>query len=113
MLGLRRAFEVGSLTVVDAQCWEAMVAAVAVYSRFTEVLHEELAIGNADEAEQLNNDIGQYAEQLRTAVGALVRAGNERIAPADTRRNRRRRQRAQRRLHDELRTATGQISEPS
>jgi hypothetical protein len=113
MLGLRRPFEAGSLTVLDARSWAAMVAAVAVYSRFTEVLNEGLVIANADEAKQLNNDIGQYAEQLRAAVSALVMAANERVAPADTRRNRKRRQRAQRRLADELRTATGQISEPS
>jgi hypothetical protein len=111
MLDVRRAFEVGSLTVVDVKCWEAMVAAAAVFARFNDVINDGPVTRSADEAEQLNDGIGRYAEQLRAAMTALVRAAHDRVTPAETYRNRRRRRDAQHRLADETRTATGEIPE--
>ena len=111
MLDLRCAFEVGSLTVVDAQCWQAMAAAIAVFSRFNDVIDDGLVTRSADEVEQLIDSVEQYAEQLRAAVSALVKAANERVAPTETRRNRRRRQNARWRLADEIRLASRQVPE--
>lgn len=102
---MRRAFEVGSLTVVDAKCWQEMVAAAAAFSRFDDNPNLGSTAG-ADEAVAFVARLGDHAEQLRLAMRALVRTANERVTPAESRRSRRQRRNAQRqlaeRLHDEL-----------
>ncbi|MGV0740321.1 hypothetical protein ABQF35_28580 [Mycobacterium syngnathidarum] len=114
MLGLRRAFEVGSLTVVDAPCWQAMVAAAAEFEEFYALLSDETVTSNIDEVEHLNAQLEAQAAQLRVAMAALVRTANDRITPAETRRNRRRRRSAQRQLADQLRTRNTQLpAEPN
>jgi hypothetical protein len=108
MLDLRRAFEVGSLTVVDAQCWQAMVAAAAEFEQFYALLSDETVVPSIDKAEHLNSQLEAQAAQLRVAMTTLVRMANDRITPTENRRNRRRRRDAQRQLADELRSRTAQ-----
>ncbi|HKO53602.1 MAG TPA: hypothetical protein VJV79_38100 [Polyangiaceae bacterium] len=104
MLNLRGALEVGSLTVVDAQCWQAMVAAAAEFEQFYALLSDETVASSVDRIEHLNAQLEAQAAQLRVAMTALVRTANDRITPAETRRNRRHRRAAQRQLADQLRT---------
>lgn len=108
MLNLRGALEVGSLTVVDAQCWQAMVAAAAEFEQFYALLSDETVLSSVDRIEQLNAQLEAQAAQLRVAMTALVRTANDRITPAETRRNKRRRQTAQRQLADQLRARNPQ-----
>lgn len=102
LLEMRRAFDVGSLTVVDVECWQEMVVAAAAFSRFDDGPNVG-EIASADEAEQFVARIGERAEYLRAAVSALVRTANERVTPAESRRGRRRRRIAQRQLAEHLR----------
>lgn len=103
MLDLRRAFEVGHLTIVDAQCWEAMVAAAAVFEQFHAILNEETVVVGPDDTERLNEQLGEQATQLRAAMTALIQTANDRLTPVETGRNRRQRQKSQRRLTDDIR----------
>lgn len=104
MLDLRRAFEVGSLTVVDAECWQSMVAAAAEFEQFYALLSDETVLRSIDEIERLNVQLEAQAARLRVAMTALVRTANDRITPTESRRNRVRRRDAQRELADQLRT---------
>jgi hypothetical protein len=108
LLEMRRAFEVGSLTVVDVRCWQEMVVAVAAFSRFDDRPYIEAMKWSPDAAEQFVARVGEHAEQLRAAVSGLVRTANERVTPADTRRNRRQRRIAQRQLAEYLRDGADQ-----
>ena len=102
LLDMRRAFEIGSLTVVDAQCWQKMVAAASAFSRFDDGPTRG-EVSGADAAEQVVARLGERDEQLRAAMSALVRTANERVTPAESRRSRRRRRDAQRQLAEYLR----------
>ncbi|BCO57887.1 hypothetical protein KN246_14700 [Mycobacterium intracellulare] len=106
MMGMRRAFEVGSLTVVDVQCWQEMVAAVAAFSQFNDDPDGALEFSSADEFEQFVALNKERSHQLRVAVSALVKTANGRVTPAESRRSQRQRRDAQRRLikslHGEL-----------
>lgn len=108
LMDLRRAFEVGHLTIVDAQCWEAMGAAAVEFEKFDAVLNEETVVRDVDDAERLQEQLKGHAAQLRVAMRALVQMANDRITPAETRRNRRRRREAQKRLTDGTRARSPQ-----
>lgn len=104
LMGMRRAFEVGSLTVVDVRCWQEMVVAVSAFSRFdVGVAEVGVVITSADEAEQFVAQNEECAKQLRVAVSALVKTANERVTPVASRRARRQRRSAQRQLAEFLR----------
>ncbi|CPW42299.1 hypothetical protein [Mycobacteroides abscessus] len=108
MMGMRRAFEVGSLAVLDVPCWKEMVVAVAAFDRFNDDPDGAIQISSADEAEQfvaLNKD---RSEQLRVAVSGLVKTANGRVTPVESRRTRRQRRNAQRELAENLRNGFGQ-----
>ncbi|OBF05340.1 hypothetical protein [Mycobacterium sp. 852002-10029_SCH5224772] len=102
LLEMRRALEVGSLTVVDVRCWQEMVVVAAAFSRFDEGPNGG-EISTADAAEQFVARIGERADQLRAAVSVLVKTANERVTPAESRRSRRQRRNAQRQLAEYLR----------
>lgn len=110
LLEMRRALEVGSLTVVDVRCWQEMVVVAAAFSRFDDGT-DGGEIASADEAEQFVTRLGERADQLRVAVSGLVKAANERVTPAESRRSRRQRRAAQRQLAEYLRDGTDQTPE--
>ncbi len=110
LLDMRRAFEVGSLTVVDVRCWQEMVVVAAAFSRFGDGPNGG-EISSADAAEQFVARLGECADQLRAAVSALLKTANERVTPAESRRSRRQRRNAQRQLALYLRDGAVQASE--
>jgi len=107
LLGMRRAFDVGSLTVMDVRCWQEMVVAAAAFSRFD----DRPQIQSADDAEQFVARMEEHAQQLRAAVAGLVRTANERVAPMDNLGNRRQRRIAQRQVAAYLRGDDDQMPE--
>ena len=109
LLEMRRALEVGSLTVVDVRCWQEMVVVAAAFSRFDD--GPDVKVSTADEAEQFVTRLGERADQLRVAVSGLVKTANERVTPAESRRSRRQRRTAQRQLAEYLRDGTDQTPE--
>jgi hypothetical protein len=98
---MRRAIEVGSLTVVDVRCWQEMVVVAAAFSRFDE--GPNLEVADADAAEQFVARLQEGAAELRAAARALVRTANDRVTPAESRCNRGQRRNAQRQLAAYLR----------
>jgi hypothetical protein len=101
LLDAERALQFGRLTIVDAPCWEAMGAA------YIELWHLRTAMAARADAPDMQTpeEIKQYvegikvlAEQFNKCVLALVVAAAERVSPAQTLANRRRRRDARRRL---------------
>jgi hypothetical protein len=103
IIGMRRAFEVGSLTVVDVQCWQEMVLAVAAFAQFNDDPDGEKESSSADEYEQFVALNKERSQQLRVAMSALVKTANGRVTPVEPRRIRRQRRNAQRQLTEQLR----------
>lgn len=110
IFGLRRAFEVGSLAVVDVRCWQEMIVVGAAFSRFDDGPNVG-EMSSAEEAEQFIAGLGERAGQLRAAMSALVKTANERVTPAESRRSRRQRRNAQRQLAEYLRGGADQTPE--
>ncbi|MCA4725431.1 hypothetical protein [Mycolicibacterium fortuitum] len=108
MMGMRRAFEIGSLAVLDVPCWKEMVVAVAAFSRFNDDPDGAIQISSADEAEQFVALNKERSDQLRVAVSALVKTANGRVTPVESRRTRRQRRNAQRELAEHLRVEPSQ-----
>lgn len=110
LLGLRRALEVGSLTVVEVQCWQEMVVVAAAFARFDDGPDSE-EISSADDAEQFVARLGERADHLRVAVSKLVQTANERVTPVESSRNRRQRRESQRKLSEYLHNEAVQTPE--
>ena len=100
LLEMRRAFEVGSLTIVDVRCWQEMAAAAAAFSRFDQGPIAE--ISSADALDQFVAGTRERADQLRAAMSTLVKTANGRVTPVEPHRNRRERRNAQRQLTEYL-----------
>jgi hypothetical protein len=100
MLGVDRAFHIGTLTIIDAPCWEAMGAAYFEFHKIRSVMKAGAAteMQTVEEVDQYIEAIAGHATQFNKGVSALVRAANDRVSPADTRWNRWRRRRARHRL---------------
>lgn len=111
MMGMRRAFEVGSLTVVDVPCWQEMVVAVAAFSRFNDDPDGAIEISSVAGAEQFVARNKERSDELRVAVSALVKRANGRVTPVESRRTQRERRQAQRELTEHLRTQADQAPE--
>lgn len=100
LLDVERAFLIGTLTIIDAPCWEAMGAAAIEFEKIRSVMQ----VGGAtemqtiEEVEQYVGAVAGHAREFNKGVSALVLAANDRLSPADTRWNRWRRRRARRRL---------------
>lgn len=101
-LGVERSFQIGSLTIVDAYGWEAMITACAAFERLKAVKAAAAGgapdVQNADDVEQHIRVIAGHADQLNQSGGALVRAAYGRLSPVDGWCNRRRRRESRRRL---------------
>ena len=102
MLGMRRAFEVGALTVLDAQCWKEMVVAVAAFSEFNDDPDGAKKFSSVDEFEQFVALNKERSDRLRVAISGLVKVASQRVTPVESRRTRRERRDAQRELAEYL-----------
>lgn len=109
IMGMRRAFEIGSLTVVDVQCWQEMVVAAAAFSQFNDDPDGAITLSATDEYEQFVALNRERSRQLGVAVSALVKTANGRVTPVESCRTRRQRRNAQRQLAEQLR---GDSSQP-
>ena len=98
MLDLRRALEISHLTVVDAPCWESMVAVALAFEQFQTILNEKTPRSSPDDFRLLVAQLEAQSEKLRVATSNLVRTANDRVTPVEGRGNRRRRRESQRRL---------------
>jgi hypothetical protein len=96
-----RAFQIGILTIVDAPCWEAMGAAYVELSRLRTAMAARVDAPDMQSPEEIEHyveAIRVLAEQFSQSVLAMVRGAAERVSPAETLGNRRRRRDARRRL---------------
>jgi hypothetical protein len=92
LLGVGRAFHVGRLTIVDAECFEAMGDAFSNFAKLQAVLQ---GVGestpNPDNIREKTASVVSFTEGLNRDVVALVDAGQERLSPVQSWWNRRRR----------------------
>src|SRR6185503_10144255 len=98
LLGVERAFAIGTLTVVDAPCWEAMGAAYIEFVRLRAVMTSAPKVETPEEIEHYVQAIKDFAAQLNTGVSRLVVAATDRVSPAETIGNPRKRRAARQRL---------------
>jgi hypothetical protein len=99
MLGLDRALAIGTLTIVDPPCWEAMGAAYFEFDQLRSAIKDGATEKQTlKEIEQYIGTIAGHANQLNKEVSALVRAAQYRVSPAETFLNPWRRSRARSRL---------------
>lgn len=100
LLDVTRAFQVGTLTIIDAPCWEAMGDAAVELHNVGAVMQAggATAMHTIEEFEEYARAIEGHAKELNRRVSALVRLANDRVSPADRRWNRWRRRRARKRL---------------
>jgi hypothetical protein len=99
MLGVGRAFHVGRLTIVDAECFEAMGEAFNNFGKLRTELQgvRELA-PTADNMREKVASIVSFTEGLNRDVVALVQAGQKDLSPVQSWRNKRRREEVRKRL---------------
>ena len=97
-LGVERSFQIGSLTIVDAVCWEAMVTAYAAFERLKAAVAGAPEVQTADDVEQHIRVIAGHANQFNQSVSALVRAAYGWLSPVEGWCNRWRRRESRRRL---------------
>ncbi|OBB94976.1 hypothetical protein [Mycobacterium sp. 852002-40037_SCH5390672] len=102
LLDVDCAFSIGTLTIVDPPCFEAMGAA---YIEF-DAVGRSMRYGGATEMRSIE-EIDQYtanlhhcATEFNKSVGALVRAAQSRVSPAEAFTNPWRRRGARRRLDE-------------
>lgn len=99
ILGLGRAFHVGRLTIVDAECYEAMGEA---FNNFAEVQRALRGVGEveptADNMRVKVAEIVEFTRGLNDDVFILVKAGQKHLSPVQTWRNRRQRAEVRKRL---------------
>jgi hypothetical protein len=95
-----RAFAIGTLTIVDPPCWEAMGAAYIELDQIRSAMQAGAAteMQTVEEIEQYTQTVADHATRFNQGVSALVRAAQNRVSPAETLANPWRRHRARRRL---------------
>ena len=91
VLDIERAFQIGSLTIVDAPCWEAMGAAYLALTRLRAAMTGAPKMQSPDEVKYYVAVIERLAKQLNQDVTALVLVANQRESPTENTWNRRRR----------------------
>ena len=99
LLGIDKAFNVGRFTIVEADCYEAMGVA---YNEFMKIKDEfagfEEMEQTPDNMRQVTSKLAAYARQLNIDVADLVLAGQRRVSPVQSWRNKRRREEVRKRL---------------
>jgi hypothetical protein len=99
LLGLDRALAIGTLTIIDAPCWEAMGAAYFEFDQLRSAIKGGATEKQTlEEIEQYIETIAEHASRFNDDVSALVRAAQDRVSPAETFSNPWRRRRARGRL---------------
>jgi hypothetical protein len=95
MLRVERAFQGGSLAIVDADCWAAMRTAYFAFHTLRQALTSvaDSSMENAAAIEGFVDSLDQNAKTFREEVNALVRAADGRVSPVESWLNRRRRRR--------------------
>jgi hypothetical protein len=96
LLDVERTFRVGSLTIVDAPCWEAMNVAYSEFRRIRSAFADMSE--SADNLARIVAEIRKSAEQLNRDVMELVRTAQDRVSPVQDPLNKERRRRARLRL---------------
>ncbi|OBI26533.1 hypothetical protein [Mycobacterium sp. E2238] len=101
VLGVGHAFNVGRLTIVDADCYEAMGEA---FNNFTGVEKALKGVGEMeptpDNMRQKLTDMMSFVRGLNEDVFKLVKAGQQHLSPVQTWRNRRKRAEVRKRLEE-------------
>lgn len=100
---LNHAFAIGRLTIVDAPCWEALGAAIFEFERLRALKINAPGFQKAEDITAYYNSLAQQADQLNSAVSALVIAAVDRLSPAETLLNPWRRHAGRRRLEQVVR----------
>jgi hypothetical protein len=102
LLGIGTAFNIGRITIVDADCYEAMGK---VFNEFTKLRDALSGVGDAAPTAE---NMRPYAASLRTYtrkldedIFALVTAAQDNLPPAQTWRNKRKRAEVKKRLEAE------------
>ena len=99
LLDVGRAFNVGRLTIVDAECYAAMGEAFNNFAKLQTALR---GVGEltptANNMREKTGSVVSFTEGLNREVVALVKAGQERLSPVQTWRNKRRREEVHKRL---------------
>jgi len=99
LLDVGRAFHVGRLTIVDAECYEAMGEAFNNFAKLQTALQ---GVGEvtptADNMREKTASVVSFTEGLNRDVVALVEAGQKHLSPVQTWRNKRRREEVRKRL---------------
>jgi hypothetical protein len=107
-LDAERALQIGRLTNVDAPCWEAMGAAYVTLNTLRRAMAARVDAPDMQSPEEIEHyveGIKVLAEQFNQSVLALVVAAADRVSPAETICNRRRRRAARRRLGERFGSA--------
>lgn len=101
-LEVDRAFAIGTLTIVDPPCWEAMGAAAVEFHRIRLVMQAGAAtqLQTVEEIRRYTQLVAENAAQFNLSVQALVHAGQDRVSPTETVVNPWRRRGARRRLSE-------------
>lgn len=99
LFGVGRAFQIGRLTVVDAECYEAMAAAFNDFSKLQGELERvaEMAPTERNMREKMGS-IVLFTGGLNRDTVALVKAGQKRLSPVQTWWNKWRREEVRKRL---------------
>jgi hypothetical protein len=97
-LDTERAFQIGSLTIVDPPCFEAMGVAYFALTRLRTAMKTAPEMHSPEEFEHYVAVVEALAAQLDNDVSALVRVANQQLVPAGTKKDRRLRDAARRRL---------------
>ena len=86
LLDVDRAFSIGTLTIVDPPCWEAMGGAYIEFDQIRSAMQAGAAteMRTVEEIEQYTRTVADHATQFNKGVGALVRAAQYRVSPAET-----------------------------
>jgi len=109
-LDAERALQIGRLTIVDAPCWEAMGAAYFALNNLRRAMAARVDAPDMQSPEEIVHyveGIKALSDQYNQSVLALVIAAADRLSPAETVCNSRRRRAARRRLGKRFGSATG------
>ncbi|AYJ06360.1 hypothetical protein O972_18170 [Mycobacterium avium subsp. avium 10-9275] len=108
-LDAERALQIERLTIVDAPCWEAMGAAYVALNSLRRTMAARVDAPDMQSPEEIEHyveGIRVLADQYNQSVLAMVIAAADRVSPAETICNRRRRRAARRRLGERFGSAT-------
>ena len=83
-LDAERAFQIGSLNIVDAPCFEAFGTAYVSLSRLRSAMAGTTEMSTAEHIEQYVATVQGLAANLNKAVTDLVNVANQRVTPAET-----------------------------